>query len=89
LLRDLAEKAGIKINNNKRLTFHCFRKMFPGAAIDPGIGLTAGKILCGKTVDSSDSTYLTTIKLKQHFIQLKRFLTIINSRKLKLKKSSL
>jgi hypothetical protein len=38
--------------------------------------LIAGKILCGKTVDKSDSTYLTTIKLKQHFIQLKRFLTI-------------
>ena len=76
LLRDLAEKAGIKINNNKRLTFHCFRKMFLSAAIDSGIGLTVGKILCGKTVDNSDSTYLTTIKLKQHFIQLKRFFTI-------------
>lgn len=76
LLKDLAEKAGIKINNNKRLTFHCFRKMFLSAAIDSGIGLTAGKILCGKTVDNSDSTYLTTVKLKQHFIQLKRFLTI-------------
>jgi len=76
LLRDLAEKAGIKINNNKRLTFHCFRKMFLSAAIDSGIGLTAGKILCGKTVDNSDSTYLTTVKLQQHFIQLKRFLTI-------------
>ena len=39
-------------------------------------GLTAEKILCGKTVDTSDSTYLTTIKLRQHFIQLKKFLTI-------------
>jgi integrase len=76
LLRDLAEKARIKINNNKRLTFHCFRKMFLSAAIDSGIGLTAGKILCGKTVDNSDSTYLTTVKLRQHFIQLKKFLTI-------------
>ena len=76
LLRDMAEKAGIKINNNKRLTFHCFRKMFLSASIDSGIGLTAGKILCGKTVDNSDSTYLTTVKLGQHFIQLKRFLTI-------------
>jgi integrase len=76
LLRDLAEKAGIRINNNKRLTFHCFRKMFLSAAIDSGIGLTAGKILFGKTVDSSDSTYLTTVKLRQHFIQLKRFLNI-------------
>ena len=76
LLRDLAGRANIKITNGKRLTFHCFRKMFLSAAIDSGIGLTAGKILCGKTVDTSDSTYLTTIKLRQHFIQLKKFLTI-------------
>ena len=76
LLRDLAQKAEIKIANGKSLSFHCFRKMFLSAAIDSGIGLTAGKILCGKTVDSSDSTYLTTVKLRQHFIQLKKFLTI-------------
>ena len=76
LLRDLADKASIKISNGKRLTFHCFRKMFLSAAIDSGIGLTAGKILCGKTVDSSGSTYLTTVKLREHFIQLKKFLTI-------------
>ncbi len=86
LLRDLAEKAGIKINNNKRLTFHCFRKMFLSAAIDSGIGLTAGKILCGKTVDNSDSTYLTTVKLRQHFIQLKRFLTITQQPKVETEK---
>lgn len=76
LLRDLAEKAGIKINNDKRFTFHCFRKQFLSASIDSGIGLTAGKILCGKTVDNSGSTYLTTVKLRQHFVQLKKFLTI-------------
>jgi len=76
LLRDLAEKAEIKIKNGKSLSFHCFRKMFVSASIDSGIGLTAGKILCGKTVDSSDSTYLITVKLRQHFIQLKKFLTI-------------
>jgi integrase len=86
LLRDLAEKTGIKINNNKRLTFHCFRKMFLSAAMDSGIGLTAGKILCGKTVDSSDSTYLTTVKLRQHFNQLKRFLTINQQPKIEIEK---
>jgi hypothetical protein len=86
LLRDLAEKAGIKINNNKRLTFHCFRKMFLSAAIDSGIVLTAGKILCGKTVDNSDSTYLTTVKLRQHFFQLKRFLTINQQPKIETEK---
>ena len=50
LLRDLAEKAKIKIANGKRLTFHCFRKMFLSVSIDSGIGLTAGKKLCGKAI---------------------------------------
>ena len=86
LLRDLAKKAEIKIANGKSLSFHCFRKMFVSASIDSGIGLTVGKILCGKTVDSSDSTYLTTIKLRQHFIQLKKFLTINQQPKIEAKK---
>lgn len=76
LLRDLAKKANIKISNGKSLTFHCFRKMFLSASIDSGVGLTAGKIMVGKTVDSSDATYLTVVKLKQKFLQLKKFLTI-------------
>jgi integrase len=76
LLRDLAEKAKIKIGNGKRLTFHCFRKMFLSASIDSGIGLTAGKIMVGKTVNSSDATYLTVVKLREKFLQLKKFLTI-------------
>jgi hypothetical protein len=76
LLRDLAEKAEIKVANGKSLSFHCFRKMFLSAAIDSGVGLTVGKILCGKTVDASDSSYLTTVKLRKHFIQLKKFLTL-------------
>ena len=86
LLRDLAQKAEIKITNGKSLSFHCFRKMFVSASIDSGIGLTAGKILCGKTVDSSDSTYLTTVKLRQHFIQLKKFLTINEQPKIEAEK---
>jgi hypothetical protein len=57
--------------------------MFLSAAIDSGIGLTAGKILCGKTVDESDSTYLMYVKLKQRFIQLKKFLTINQQPKIK------
>jgi len=86
LLRDLAEKAEIKIKNGKSLSFHCFRKMFVSGSIDSGIGLTAGKILCGKTVDSSDSTYLTTVKLRKHFTQLKKFLTINEQPKIETEK---
>jgi hypothetical protein len=59
--------------NGKSLTFHCFRKMFLSASIDSGIGLTAGKKLCGKAIARSDDTYLTTVKLSEKFIQLKKF----------------
>jgi hypothetical protein len=76
LLKDLAQKAGLKINKNKSLTFHCFRKMLLSASIDSGIGLTAGKKLVGKTIPQSDDTYLTTVKLRELFLQLKKFLTI-------------
>jgi integrase len=75
LLRKLTKKAQIDLNG-KSLTFHCFRKMFLSASIDSGIGLTAGKKLCGKAIARSDDTYLTTVKLKEKFIQLKKFLTI-------------
>ena len=75
LLRKLAEKAQIDLNG-KSLSFHCFRKMFLSASIDSGIGLTAGKKLCGKAIAQSDDTYLTTVKLREKFVQLKKFLTI-------------
>jgi integrase len=75
LLQRLADKAQIDMNG-KDLTFHCFRKMFLSAAIDSGIGLTAGKKLCGKAIAESDDTYLTTVHLRDKFLQLKRFLAI-------------
>ncbi len=75
LLQKLVDKAQIELNG-KSLTFHCFRKMFLSTAIDSGIGLTAGKKLCGKAIPKSDDTYLTTMRLGEKFIQLKKFLTI-------------
>ena len=76
LLKKLAENAQIKLNG-KRITFHCFRKMFLSTSIDAAIGLTAGKKLCGKAIPQSDDTYLTTVKLRDKFVQLKRLLTIV------------
>jgi integrase len=75
LLQNLANKARMDLNG-KDLTFHCFRKMFLSASVDSGIGLTAGKKLCGKTIAQSDDTYLTTVNLRQKFVQLKKFLAI-------------
>ena len=74
-LKKLAEKAKIS-TRGKRLSFHCFRKMFLSACIDSGIGLTAGKKMCGKAIPKSDDTYLTTVQLRKKFIQLKKMLTI-------------
>jgi len=48
--------------------------MFLSTSIDSGIGLTAGKKLCGKAIAKSDDTYLTTVKLKEKFLQLKKIL---------------
>jgi len=75
LLQRLADKSKIAMNG-KSLTFHCFRKMLLSAAIDSGIGLTAGKKLCGKAIAQSDDTYLTTVNLRQRFVQLKKFQSI-------------
>jgi integrase/cob(I)alamin adenosyltransferase len=75
LLQNLADKARIDLNG-KDLTFHCFRKMFLSASVDSGIGLTAGKKLCGKSIAQSDDTYLTAVNLGQKFVQLKKFLGI-------------
>jgi len=83
MLKRLAKKAQIHLNN-KRLTFHCFRKMFLSTSIDSGIGLTAGKLMCGKAVPKSDRTYLITTKLRKHFIQLKRFLSLNKQQKLEI-----
>ena len=76
LLKRLGKKAQIPIPNGKKLSFHCFRKMFLSSSIDSGIGLTAGKMMCGKAIPQTDETYLTTVKLGERFKQLKRFLTI-------------
>lgn len=75
LLHKLALKAQIDLNG-KSFSFHCFRKMFLSAAIDSGIGITAGKMMCGKAIPRSDATYLTTVKLGEKFAQLKKFLMI-------------
>jgi integrase len=85
LLQRLAEKAKINLSD-KCLSFHCFRKMFLSTAIDSGIGLTAGKKLCGKAIAQSDDTYLTTVNLRQKFIQLKKFLSITEQPRLDIEK---
>jgi len=60
--------------------------MFLSTAIDSGIGLTAGKKMCGKAIAQSDDNYLTTVNLRQKFIQLKKFLSIKEQPRLDIEK---
>jgi site-specific recombinase XerD len=85
MLNRLAEKAQIDFNG-KSLSFNCFRKMFLSTSVDSGIGLTAGKLMCGKAIPKSGSTYLTTVKLREKFILLKRFLSIKEQPKIETEK---
>jgi vacuolar-type H+-ATPase subunit I/STV1 len=61
-------------------------KMFLSASVDSGIGMTAGKMLCGKAIAQSDDTYLTTVNLRQKFILLKKFLAINEQPKIETQK---
>jgi integrase len=76
ILRTLAEKAKIKVPNGQALTFHCFRKMFLTYCIEAGVGLTAGKLMCGKAVAKSDSTYIHNARLKKLFLQLQKMIRV-------------
>ncbi len=85
ILKKLCEKAGID-TNAKHFTFSCFRKMFLSTSIDSGVGLTAGKLMCGKTVPKADATYLTTVQLRKRYIKLKRLLIIASEPKVEVQK---
>lgn len=76
VLNALAEKAKIKVPKGQALTFHCFRKMFLTYCIEAGVGLTAGKLMCGKAVAKSDSTYIHNARLKKLFLQLQKMIRV-------------
>jgi integrase len=76
ILCSLCEKAKIKVPKGQALTFHCFRKMFLTYCIEAGVGLTAGKLMCGKAVAKSDSTYIHNARLKKLFLQLQKMIRV-------------
>ena len=65
-LRDLAEDAQIDLGN-KKLRFHCFRKMIISEAKNLRIDSDIIKIMTGKSVDKSMLPYLSGIDVKQAF----------------------
>lgn len=76
ILRSLAEKAKLKVPKGQALTFHCFRKMFLTYCIEAGVGLTAGKLMCGKAVPKTDGTYIRNTRLKKLFLQLQKMIRV-------------
>lgn len=79
VLNALTEKAKIKVPKSQALTFHCFRKMLLTYCIEAGVGLTAGKLMCGKAVARSDSTYIHNARLKKLFLQLQKMIRVTDA----------
>jgi integrase len=75
-LNALADKTKIKVPEGQALTFHCFRKLFLTYCIESGVGLTAGKLMCGKAVAKADRTYIHNARLKKLFLQLQKMTRI-------------
>ena len=76
ILRSLAESAKLKVPKGQALTFHCFRKLFLTYCIESGVGLTAGKLMCGKAVPKTDGTYIRNTRLKKLFVQLQKMIRV-------------
>jgi len=76
VLKALVARANIKVPNGQSLTFHCLRKLFLSYCIEAGIGLTAGKLMCGKAVPKSDGTYIRNTRLKKLFLQLQKMIRV-------------
>jgi len=68
-LRELAEKAQVKIPQRKHLRFHAFRKRFLSTCADLHIDVNTAKILCGKDVEQSMLTYLSEVEHREAFIK--------------------
>lgn len=78
-LKALAEKAKLKVPKGQTLTFHCFRKLFLTYCIESGVGLTAGKLMCGKAVPKTDGTYIRNTRLKKLFVQLRKMIRVTDA----------
>jgi integrase len=75
-LKELARKAGIVVPKGKRLTFHAFRKLFISTGKNLNIDSDIVKALCGKSVDASILTYMTTVQWREAFSKIAETLKI-------------
>jgi integrase len=78
VLKTLAVKAKLRIPQNKRIRFHCFRKRFLSTCADLRIDPNIAKILVGKEVSPDMLTYLGEATLKDSWSLVKAKLTLTN-----------
>jgi len=69
-LKELAKKAEIFVPKSKRLSFHCFRKLFLSTGKNLNVDPDIVKALCGKSVDASILTYMTGVQWREAFIKI-------------------
>ena len=67
VVRELADKAKIKIPKRKRIRFHCFRKRFLSECANLRVDVNMAKLMTGKAVEASMLAYLSEIDLRDAF----------------------
>lgn len=70
IVKELTEKADIKIAKHKRIRFHCFRKRFLSECANLRIDINLAKLMCGKSVPKSMLAYLSEADLKESFVRV-------------------
>ena len=76
VVKDLATKASIRIPKQRRLRFHCFRKLFLSTCANQSVDINISKILVGKHVKKDMLTYLASVDLKKGFMRVQEILAL-------------
>jgi len=88
ILKDLAEKAKVKIPKRKRLRFHAFRKRFLSECANLHIDVNTAKVLVGKQVEKDMLTYLSEVEHREAFIKVHERLRLTEAPMRKTKESA-
>lgn len=76
LLKKLAKDAQLKLTGS--LHFHAFRKLYMRTGVELGCNHWAIKMLVGKSVKSSDLTYISQAQLQETFLKINNVLRLQN-----------
>jgi integrase len=78
ILKNLAEKAKLKIPSGKKLRFHAFRKRFLSTCADLRVDLNVSKGLTGKQIPKDMESYLSEVSFRDAFLMVKSKLSLMN-----------